>query len=148
MRSWSASFTFTLRFRYPGTAAADGSEAAAGTEPQRGRYRLSGDRAIRPNGIDDDGAKTYIEWAAESSLPAVYSVDAAGKESLVNGNMRDGIFVIDSVVDRLVFRLELFNAMNHKILDAPVGNASNPSFGRIISASGGRNIQLALKYLF
>jgi hypothetical protein len=49
---------------------------------------------------------------------------------------------------RLVFRLELFNAMNHKILDAPVGNASNPSFGKIISASGGRNIQLALKYLF
>lgn len=99
---------YTLRFRYPGTATAspDGSEAAAGTAPQRGRYRLSGDRAIRPSGIDDDGAKTYIEWAAETALPAVYSVDAAGRESLVNGNMRDGIFVIDSVVDRLVFRLD------------------------------------------
>lgn len=97
---------YTVRFRYPGTATADGSEAAAGTQPQRGRYRLSGDRAIRPSGIDDDGAKTYIEWAAESPLPAVYSVDAGGKESLVNGNMRDGIFVIDSVVPRLVFRLD------------------------------------------
>lgn len=99
---------YTVRFRYPGTArtAADGSEAAAGTQPARGRYRLSGDRAIRPNGIDDDGARTYIEWAAESPLPAVYSVDAKGKEALVNGNMRDGIFVIDSVVPRLVFRLD------------------------------------------
>lgn len=97
---------YTLRFRYPGTASADGSEAAAGTEPQRGRYRLSGDRAIRPSGIDDDGAKTYIEWSSDAALPAVYSVDAAGRESLVNGNMRDGIFVIDSVVERLVFRLD------------------------------------------
>lgn len=99
---------YTVRFRYPGTArpGADGSEAAAGTQPARGRYRLSGDRSIRPNGIDDDGAKTYIEWAAESPLPAVYSVDAKGKEALVNGNMRDGIFVIDSVVPRLVFRLD------------------------------------------
>jgi type IV secretion system protein VirB9 len=104
---------YTVRFRYPGAAHAgatavnaDGSEAAPGTEPQRGRYRLSGDRSIRPSGIDDDGAKTYIEWASDSALPAVYSVDAKGKESLVNGNMRDGIFVIDNVVERLVFRLD------------------------------------------
>lgn len=102
---------YTVRFRYPGAAAAalaaaGGSEAAAGTQPPRGRYRLSGDRAIRPSGIDDDGAKTYIEWAADGSLPAVYSVDAKGREALVNGNMRDGIFVIDSVVPRLVFRLD------------------------------------------
>ena len=34
---------YTVRFRYPGTAkaAADGSEAAAGTQPPRGRYRPS-----------------------------------------------------------------------------------------------------------
>jgi len=98
---------FTVRFRYPGTAVATPEgETAAGTEPPRGRYRLSGDKSIRPSGIDDDGAKTYIEWSAESALPAVYSVDAKGKESLVNGNMRDGIFVIDSVVPRLIFRLD------------------------------------------
>ena len=65
-----------------------------------------GDRAIRPSGIDDDGAKTYIQWTADSAFPAVYSVDAKGKEALLNGNMRDGIFVIDSVVARLVFRLD------------------------------------------
>jgi type IV secretion system protein VirB9 len=98
---------YTVRFRYPGTAAVTPEgETAAGTEPPRGRYRLSGDRAIRPSGIDDDGAKTYIEWAADTALPAVYSVDAKGREALVNGNMRDGIFVIDSVVTRLVFRLD------------------------------------------
>ena len=117
---------YTLRFRYPGTATSpDGSETAAGTAPQRGRYRLSGDRAIRPSGIDDDGAKTYIEWAAESALPAVYSVDGAGKESLVNGNMRDGIFVIDSVVDRLVFRLDKQIARAARVTERVTEQARN-----------------------
>ncbi|NML04877.1 TrbG/VirB9 family P-type conjugative transfer protein [Sphingomonas sp. G-3-2-10] len=100
-----ADMAYTVRFRYPGTApaTAGGDTAATAT---RGRYRLSGDAAIRPSGIDDDGAKTYIEWPADATLPAVYSVDVKGNESLVNGNMRDGIYVIDSVVPRLVFRLD------------------------------------------
>ncbi|MFO0283024.1 MAG: hypothetical protein ACK532_14025, partial [Acidobacteriota bacterium] len=49
---------------------------------------------------------------------------------------------------RITFRLELFNAMNHKVLANPVANLSNPNFGLITGASGGRNIQLALKYNF
>jgi outer membrane receptor protein involved in Fe transport len=47
---------------------------------------------------------------------------------------------------RLTFRFEMFNALNHKILGGPVSSLSNPNFGLIQSASGGRNIQLALKY--
>jgi outer membrane receptor protein involved in Fe transport len=49
---------------------------------------------------------------------------------------------------RLNFRFELFNALNHKVLGNPVSNRGNASFGKIQSASGGRNIQFALKYLF
>ncbi|MCW3838426.1 TrbG/VirB9 family P-type conjugative transfer protein [Sphingomonas canadensis] len=97
---------FTLRFRYPGTAQAPAEGAATAEAAPRGRYRVTGDAAIRPSGIDDDGAKTYIEWPADATLPAVYSVDGKGKEALVNGMMRDGILVIDSVVPRLVFRLD------------------------------------------
>jgi type IV secretion system protein VirB9 len=102
---------YTVRFRYPsptpsGPAAQPGDAATAAAPAPRGRYRVSGDRAIRPSGIDDDGARTFIEWPEDGALPAVYSVDAKGKEALVNGNMRDGIYVIDSVVDRLVFRLD------------------------------------------
>jgi type IV secretion system protein VirB9 len=100
---------YTIRFRYPSPTPVAGTtppaETAAASAP-RGRYKLSGDRAVRPSGIDDDGAKTYIEWPADRSLPAVYALDAKGKEMLVNGNMRDGIYVIDSVPARLVFRLD------------------------------------------
>jgi len=109
---------YTVRFTYPGTAQADGATETAAADAPRGRYRLTGDAAIRPSGIDDDGAKTYIEWPAAATLPAVYSVDAKGREALVNGNMRDGIFVIDSVMPRLVFRLDKQIARAVRVADA------------------------------
>lgn len=49
---------------------------------------------------------------------------------------------------RLQFRLEMFNALNHVVLSNPDGNRAGPNFGRILNGSGGRNLQLALKYVF
>ena len=46
------------------------------------------------------------------------------------------------------FRSEMFNALNHKVLSGPNANLASPQFGQITGASGGRNIQLALKYTF
>ena len=103
--AFGADMAYTVRFTYPAAVETAPAQSAAADAP-RGRYRLTGDASIRPSGIDDDGAKTYIEWPQSAALPAVYSVDTKGKEALVNGNMRDGIFVIDSVMPRLVFRLD------------------------------------------
>ncbi|MBM3736712.1 MAG: TonB-dependent receptor [Acidobacteria bacterium] len=49
---------------------------------------------------------------------------------------------------RLTFRFEMFNALNHRNLGGPTSSVANPNFGRILSASDGRNIQFALKYQF
>ena len=79
---------------------------AAAMERVAARYRLHGTRAIRPDAIHDDGQKTYMIWRADQPQPAIFAIDAHGKETLVNGAMRDGRYVVDSVADRLVFRLD------------------------------------------
>jgi type IV secretion system protein VirB9 len=100
----SPEMAYTIRFRYPAAAAASASaEAELIIE---GRYRLSGERTLRPSRISDDGRHTYIEFPRDQAIPAIYAVDERGGESLVNGMMRDDLFVIDSVVPRLVFRID------------------------------------------
>ncbi len=101
--SASPEMAYVVRFTYPAAGdqiAADAPAAVAG------RYRLSGARALRPSRISDDGTHTYIEWPRERTLPAVYALDERGQETLVNGMMRDDLFVIDAVVSRLVFRID------------------------------------------
>lgn len=93
---------YTVRFRYP-TAAEDGTGGEEAGE-LAGRYRLSGDRSVRPLRIGDDGRHTYIEWDRAHALPAVFALDRQGREILVNGMMRDDVYVIDTVISRLVFR--------------------------------------------
>jgi type IV secretion system protein VirB9 len=103
----SSQMAYTVRFRYPAPEPAADEAAAGGPEAvAEGRYRISGSRMLRPSGISDDGTHTYIEWPPERALPAVYAVDVDGRETLVNGMMRDEIFVIDQVVGRLVFRID------------------------------------------
>ena len=94
---------YTVRFRYPNAQATADDTPAANIE---GRYRLSGAQALRPSRIADDGVHTYIEWPHEASLPAVYALNSQGQETLVNGGMRDGLFVIDGISQRLVFRID------------------------------------------
>jgi type IV secretion system protein VirB9 len=106
----SPEMAYTVRFNYPeARTGAGGGEEAADAEaeaPVDGRYRVSGARALQPSRIGDDGRHTYIEWPADRAIPAVYAVGENGEESLVNGMMRDDVFVIDSVVPRLLFRID------------------------------------------
>ena len=92
---------YSIRFRYPAPV----SRASAEAEPS-GRYKVSGNASLRPIGMYDDGVHTYIEWPADAALPAIYALDGNSKETLVNGMMRDGRMVIDSVQQRVVFRID------------------------------------------
>lgn len=100
----STQMAYTIRFRYPPPAAAEEDSSDDAVE---GRYRLGGDKALRPSEISDDGVHTFIRWPRERALPAVYMVTDSGSEMLVNGMMReDDLFVIDSVQRKLVFRID------------------------------------------
>jgi type IV secretion system protein VirB9 len=103
---------FTVRFNYPSNqdqlnAGADGNIV--------GRYRVSGPRAIRPATIGDDGYRTYIQWAENQAIPAVFAEDSTGKEILVTGYMRDGAFVLDTVMPKLIFRIDRLTAQASRL---------------------------------
>lgn len=91
------------------------NQAGANDEPSVGNgltrtaamtgYKLSGEKSLRPSRIGDDGVHTYIEWSEDQALPAVFAVNALGEEEMVDGYMRQDIFTIDRVHQRLVFRI-------------------------------------------
>lgn len=93
-----------VRFDYPAPMS-----AAAEIEPDEpaaelGYYRLGGSRDLQPIEMGDDGRRTYIRWASDQALPAVFAEDASGEEAIVDGQVREGMFVIDRVYSELVFR--------------------------------------------
>ncbi|MGN6818853.1 MAG: TrbG/VirB9 family P-type conjugative transfer protein [Sphingomonas sp.] len=97
----SAPYIVRFQFPPPPTPANTGP---APVEP--GRYKLAGSADIRPDAISDDGSKTYIIWRDSQTLPAVFVIDRDGKETLADGAMRDGRYVLDSINNKLVFRLD------------------------------------------
>ncbi len=90
---------YVLNFVYP--AIPPGPEQAV--PEQAARYELKGDRSLWPESISDDGQSTSLRWPDDVALPAVYREDAPGHLALVNGLMRDGVFVLEGVPRRLVF---------------------------------------------
>lgn len=97
-------FPYHVRFQFPKPAGVQ-VDTAAITRVQ-GTYRLGGTRLLRPDGMHDDGVHTYIEWAPDRAIPAIYALNDQGRETLVNGMMRDGVMVIDSIHVKLVFRID------------------------------------------
>ena len=93
---------YVLRFRYGARDVAPPPDLNA----LLGRYRVSGVRALQPRTMFDDGVHTFVEWPADVALPAVFSIDRLGRESVLNGAMRGQYYVLDSVSDRLIFRID------------------------------------------
>ena len=124
-----------------------------------GNRRVAGQRPDHVSGNDpylrNTSALTWLNPAAFSNaLPqAERRFGTLGFNALRGASA----FTYDSALhkqfnlterQRLQFRLEMFNSLNHVVLNNPDGNRAGPNFGRILGGSGGRNLQLALKYAF
>lgn len=106
---------YEVRFQYPPETTETAAVPGPGAEPVA-LYRLKGTRSLRPVCMYDDGAKTYIEWPADVALPAVFFLDDHGSERLANGNMRGPLYVIDSVYEELLFRIDRKSARAKRYL--------------------------------
>lgn len=98
------SLPFAVRFTYPAAASATTTTTAAPSAAAQGRFKLGGDKLLRPSAMADDGVRTEIEWPASVSLPAIYAIADDGRETLVTGNVRDGRIVVDSIAGKFLFR--------------------------------------------
>ena len=98
---------FIVRFRYPAPPL---GAAGVNTAADEARYKLAGTRSLRPASISDDGIHTFLTFEPDQTMPAIFAVDREGHEHLLNGAMREGRYVIDSVPTALLFRLDALTA--------------------------------------
>jgi len=99
---------YLVGFRYAPVAAAREAQSGDAVTAERPMtsYRLSGKRSVRPHSVTDDGEHTYIVWNDDQSLSAVFGEDSSGGEQTADGYMRNGVYTIDRVYDRLIFRVD------------------------------------------
>ena len=67
-------------------------------------YRIAGDPALLPARVWDDGQMTYFEFAADSSIPAIFAGGPGKDEALVNSLIRGRVVVVQQTGPRFTLR--------------------------------------------
>ena len=68
-------------------------------------YYGKGDKKIAPTAVWDDNNFTYIQYADNRDLPAVYKINPDGSEMLINTHIEDDTLVIHETAEQFVLRL-------------------------------------------
>lgn len=102
----SAVTPYIVRFIYPTAAVAVSAPPPPDPPPEeRNRaYLVTGAAGNVPTRVFDDGRMTYFAWGPQASVPAIFAVNAEGKESLVNYEVRGGYTVVEQLSPRFVLR--------------------------------------------
>jgi hypothetical protein len=124
-----------------------------------GNGRSAGQRPDVIFGVDpyvkDLGTQTWLTSAAfnTAALKAEKRFGNLGFDALAGPRaftMDSGLYKNFQITERqkITFRLETFNTLNHTVFSSPNGTLNNANFGRILSARSPRAYQIALKYVF
>jgi type IV secretion system protein VirB9 len=68
-------------------------------------FTIWGPKSIKPSKIYQSSTHTFIEWLPSQALPATFA-EADGEETLVNGEMQNGRYVIVGTPEKLIFRAD------------------------------------------
>jgi hypothetical protein len=118
---------------------------------------LQGNQGVNINGSPNipDGARTMDRWFDTTVFtpPASFTLGNAGR-TIVEG---PGAVTFDFALTKNTkiserysaeFHADLINAFNHPNFATPDTTLGSPNFGRVVSKSGNRNIQLGIKFIF
>ena len=141
-----------VQFRYPPVAPAAPNPAVVAKEwvdallnaiplARNKRYTVQGSSQVAPIEAWDDGASTYLRFAANSTIPAVYSVREDGSEHLENFNGMPGdVLQIQGVKARFALRSGavvacLFNEGYDALGARPATNTASPNVIRALKGA-------------
>lgn len=94
-----------VRFEYPPEIVAAYEEPPPPPPAQLNfLYQMAGERTLLPMRVWDDGLMTYLEFAENQAIPAVFSGGPKRDESLVNSSMRGRILVVQQTSGRFTLR--------------------------------------------
>lgn len=98
---------------------------------------------IVPTLVFDDGRFTYLRFAGNREVPAVFNVWGDGSETLVNTRMEDDLLVVDRISRRLMLRagpavVAVWNEAFELDGVAPEGGATVPGVQRLLKAGADR----------
>lgn len=92
-------------------------------------WRLSGDRAVAPLQVFDDGKRTWLQFAPGQPVPAIFQQDATGDRP-VSYTVEGPYLVLTGVWPRLILRGGHLRSMAERLDDTAVGSpvaADTPS---------------------
>lgn len=105
-RVGSPQLSYRIDFRYVDEErAAQRAEQARLSRPRNADYYVAGRASFRPISVYDDGKATTFRFPGNAPRPAIFRVDAEGRESIVNIRQTDDGAVIDSTSDRWTLRI-------------------------------------------
>lgn len=105
------------------------------------RYTVQGSGEIAPIEAWDDGTSTYLRFAANGGVPAIYSVGADGSEHLENFHTSPtGLLQVQGVRPRFALRIGatvacVFNEGYDPATPAPATNTVSPQVMRVIKGA-------------
>ena len=138
-----------VQFRYPPVApnpavvAKERVDALLSAMPlaRNKRYTVQGSSQVAPIEAWDDGASTYLRFAANSTIPAIYSVREDGSEHLENFNGMPGdVLQIQGIKARFSLRSGavvacLFNEGYDALGARPATNTASPNVIRTLKGA-------------
>jgi type IV secretion system protein VirB9 len=108
----AADLIYVVRFTYPPSPAVvedhrrtvEQALAKSSEQVENDNYWYCGSPELRPTAAWDDGARTWLTFAVNTELPAIFALAEDASESLVNFSVHDGRIVIHRVAKRLILR--------------------------------------------